>query len=183
MRKKWKEVVGFEGYQVSDTGEVRSFINNRHGVGTKSHILKPTPNKHGYDTVCLGRGNRKLVHRLVADAYVPNPDGLPLVRHLDDNPKNNSCGNLAWGTQTDNMQDCVKHGRLVGDTRAAIASRKKEVIATSLDGSCSMIFESVQGAARVLDVWPQHICSVIQGKIRQTGGWTFRYTGGDDDYV
>ena len=182
MKKKWRDVTGFDGYQISDNGEVRSFINNRHGVGAKSRILKPTSNKHGYDTVCLGRGNRKLVHRLVAEAYIPNPDGLPLVRHLDDNPKNNNYSNLAWGTQADNMQDCVRHGRLVGDTRAAVESRKKEVVATSIDGTHTMIFESLQEAARSLGVWSQHICSVIQGKIRQTGGWVFRYTEDGDHH-
>lgn len=173
--EKWKDIDGFPGYQVSNTGKVRSYINNRHGVGTESHEIKPSITKNGRASVQLGRGNRKSVHRLVADAYIPNPNNYPIVRHLDDNPRNNHEDNLAWGTQKDNMQDCVRHGRLVGDTRAAIESKKKRVIAYSKDGKTSMEFNSIQEAARVLNVWPQHICSVLQGKISQTGGWIFDY--------
>lgn len=170
----WKDIEEFSGYQVSNHGNVRSYINNRHGVCDRWHMLKPQPNRHGYLTVCLGRGNRRLVSRLVAIAFIPNPNNLPLVRHLDDDPLNNHVDNLAWGTQTDNMQDCVRHGRLVGNTGPAIESIKKRVLATSLDGMKSIEFSSMSEAARALDLWPQHISHVVSGRIRQTGGWTFK---------
>lgn len=169
----WRNVDGFPGYQVSNWGTVRSYINNRHGVHEDFHMLKPQPNRNGYLTVCLGRGNRRLVSRLVAEAFIPNPNNLPLVRHLDDNPSNNHVNNLAWGTQTDNMQDCVKHGRLVGNIWPAIESTKKKVVATPVNGGESIIFSSMREAAKALDVWPQHITNVVYGRIRQTGGWTF----------
>ena len=86
----WKDTPGYEGYQVSNKGRVRSFLNNRHGVCDNFHILHPTCNKQGYPTVCLRRNNRKLVSRLVAEAFIPNPSGLPLVRHMDDTPSNNN---------------------------------------------------------------------------------------------
>lgn len=170
---EWRNIDEKEGYQVSDMGDVRSFINNRHGIGKESHLLKPQPNKHGYLTVCLGRGNRRLVSKLVAKAFIPNPDNLPLVRHMDDNPKNNQVDNLRWGTQKDNMQDCVRHNRLVGNTRAAIESRKRSVVAISRDGNTHITFDSIHDAARKLGLWPQHVHSVLQGKISQTGGWRF----------
>jgi hypothetical protein len=170
----WRDIKSFPGYQVSNYGRVRSFINNRYGVCDEWHILKPTINKHGYRSVCLGRGNRRLVSRLVAEAFIPNPNNLPLVRHLDDDPSNNQVHNLAWGTQTDNMQDCVRHGRLVGNTGPAIETRKKRVLAVSLDGTESIEFSSMSEAARVLGVWPQHVTNVVYGRIRQTGGWTFK---------
>lgn len=173
--EEWRDIENHPGYQVSDTGKVRSFINNRHGVGKNSHELKPVYNKHGYPTVVLGRGNRYLISRLVATAHIPNPNNLPIVRHLDDNPKNNNVDNLAWGTQTDNMRDCVKHGRLVGDTRAAIESRKTPVIATPKNGGESVEYPSIKDAADDLDVWPQHIVSVLRGRISQTGGYKFKY--------
>lgn len=169
----WRDIKGHPGYQVSDAGNVRSFINNRHGVGESSHILKPVFNHHGYPTVCLGRNNRKLVSRLVATAFLPNPTQLPLVRHKDDDPKNNHVSNLVWGTQKDNMQDCVRRGRLVGNIQPAIDSTKRPIIAIAKDGSACMEFDSIHDAARELNVWPQHICSVLQGKISQTGGWKF----------
>lgn len=169
MKEVWRDVVGHDGYQVSNLGNVRSYVKNKDGKD-----LKFIKNKQGYDTVCLRRGNRRLVHRLVADAFIPNPDNLPLVRHMDDNPSNNRVDNLAWGTQTDNMQDCVRHGRLVGDTRAAIESKRKMVIATNLSTGEELTFISMNEAARELDLWVQHISRVVKGEIKQTGGWSFR---------
>lgn len=170
---EWRDIDGHPGYQVSNDGKVRSRINNRHGLCDAYHELKPCVTKRGYKSVQLGRANRQSVHRLVASAFLPNPEQYPMVRHLDDNPGNNHVDNLAWGTQTDNMRDCVKHGRLVGDTRAAIESTKRPVIARSVKTDERIKFSSIQDAARHLDVWPQHICNVLQGKISQTGGWTF----------
>lgn len=169
MKEVWRDVVGHDGYQVSNFGNVRSYVKNKDGKD-----LKFIKNKQGYNTVCLRRGNRRLVHRLVADAFIPNPDNLPLVRHMDDNPSNNRVDNLAWGTQTDNMQDCVRHGRLVGDTRAAIESKRKMVIATNLSTGEEFTFISMNEAARELDLWVQHISRVVKGEIKQTGGWSFR---------
>lgn len=174
--EEWRDIKGFPGYQVSKHGEVRSYINNRYGPSLKDpRLLKSIKTRRGYDTVCLGRGNRKLVHRLVAEAFIPNPDDLPIVRHLDDDPSNNLIDNLAWGTQTDNMQDCVKHGRLVGDTRAAIEVTKIPIVAISLYDGHHIVFSSLHEAARELDLWPQHISSVLKRRLRQTGGYAFEY--------
>ena len=173
--EQWRDIADFPGYQVSDLGRVRSRINNRYGIGDNYRELRPYTDKKGYMSVQLGRGNRRSIHRLVATAYIPNPDDLPMVRHLDDNPSNNSVNNLAWGTQIDNMQDCVKHGRLVGNTKPAIESKCKAVVATPKNGGESVWFPSIQEAARQLGVWPQHVCNVIKGKITQTGGWKFEY--------
>lgn len=182
--EEWRKIRDFPGYEVSSSGKVKSYINNRHGIGQESHILKPVINQHGYETVCLGRNNRRLVHRLTAEAFIPNPNNYPLVRHLDDDPKNNNVSNLAWGTQTDNMQDCVKHGRLVGDTSAAIQSRKRKVYAWPKSGNKhhKILYDSVTEASRDLNVWPQHIISVIQGKITQTGGYVFEYLDKEENY-
>ena len=176
--EEWKNIDGFPGYQVSNTGKVRSYTNNRHGADfdQEPRELKAVSTKRGYESVQLGRANRRSVHRLVAEAFIPNINNDPMVRHLDDNPHNNCVDNLAWGTQTDNMRDCVQHGRLVGNIRPAIESTKKKVLARPKTGGKWIEFESVHAASRELGVWPQHICSVIQGKISQTGGWIFKYT-------
>lgn len=177
MREQWRDIKDFPGYQVSNTGLVRSSINNRYGPGNEYHELRPTLNRRGYPTVCLGRGNRFLVSRLVAVAFIPNPRNLPIVRHMDDDPLNNNVWNLKWGTQVDNMQDCIRHNRLVGDTRAAIAATKKPVVAISIDGKRMIEFSSQADAARELGVWPQHVSNVLKGRISQTGGWKFEYLG------
>ena len=172
----WKDIRGYDGYQVSNEGRVRSFLNNRHGVCDNFHILHPIYDKEGRPTVCLRRGNRKLISRLVAEAFIPNPSMLPLVRHMDDNPSNNNVKNLRWGTQKDNMQDCVSHGRLVGNIWPAIESKKIKVIAISIKDGRRIPFDSINEAARKLGVWPQHVCSVLKGRISQTGGWAFIYS-------
>ncbi len=178
----WKDIVNCNGYQVSNYGRVRSFVNNRHGICNKWHLLTPQLNRKGYYTVYLGRQHRVLVSRLVAQAFIPNPYNLPLVRHMDDNPKNNYASNLQWGTQKDNMQDCVKHGRLAGDTRAAIESKKQKIIAISKIDGTKLQFDSLNDAARELGLWVQHISSVLKGRISQTGGWIFEYVkDGDAD--
>ena len=150
-------------------------MNNRHGVCDTPHMLTPQLNKGGRPTVCLGRGKRRLVPRLVATAFIPNPNNYPMVLHGDDNPLNNNVENLRWGTQKHNMEDCIRRGRLVGDTRPAIEAKKKPVIAYRVNGEYVGEFESGNDAARKLDLWPQHISSVLKGRISQTGGYRFEY--------
>ena len=71
------------------------------------------------------------------------------------------------------MQDCVRHGRLVGNTGPAIESKKRRITGISVCGDRCTTFSSVQEAARELDLWPQHISDVLHGRISQTGGWKF----------
>ena len=175
LKEVWKNIDGYEGYQVSNKGRVRSQLNNRYGFSdkVKPHLLSPCKNHHGYDTVQLGRKNRKLVHRLVANAFIPNPDNLPIVRHMDDNPSNNNVNNLAWGTQTDNMQDCVKHRRLVGNIWPAIESNKKPIIAKNIKTCEILKFKSCSDAGRYLNIPIASISKVICGLMRQSHGWEF----------
>lgn len=108
--EQWKVIDGFDLYEVSNTGKVRSndrYITN--GIGTflkKGRILKPIDNGTGHLKVELkqdGRTRREYVHRLVAFAFIPNPDGKPFVNHIDNNPANNNVENLEWCTHQENM--------------------------------------------------------------------------------
>ena len=100
METVWKDIPGYEGhYQVSNTGEVRSI--KRHPT-----ILKADHQRNGYKRVYLWRDNGKkncLVHRLVAEAFIPNPSQLTDVNHLDENKDNNAVTNLEWCTHLYNM--------------------------------------------------------------------------------
>ena len=114
--EEWRDVVGFEGaYQVSNLGRVRSldrnipYINN--GTPTvlhmKGRILKLKPDRDGYHRVSLKCGKKiKLAgaHRLVAQAFIPNPNNLPCVNHIDCNKANNCVDNLEWCTVAYNNQ-------------------------------------------------------------------------------
>lgn len=99
----------FPGYYVTVDGKVYSRKNNRHGYLKDYHLLKTKYTKHDgrlYVTLRNPKlGIRRLakVHRLVALAYIPNPENKPCVCHKDNNPLNNHVDNLYWGTQAENM--------------------------------------------------------------------------------
>lgn len=103
-----RAVAGFPAYEVSADGRVFSTRKNT------DRELRAALDAKGYLclTICDGRERRRSVrvHRLVAETFIPNPDGLPCVRHLDGNPRNNGVGNLAWGTYQQNEDDKRGHG-------------------------------------------------------------------------
>lgn len=183
--EKWKNIKGHDGYQVSDKGRVRSFHNNRHGLSDKSHILKTDVNSKGYERVCLGSKYRFFVHKLVALAFIPNPNNYPVVRHRDDNRQNNVADNLLWGTQSDNIQDCIAHGRFHSNIeiakKAALEKQRKKVIATSLDSGESTSYDSLTEAGNTLGLNPGNISNVLAGRQHKTGRYTFIFREGDDE--
>ncbi len=97
----WRDIEGFENYQVSTWGRVR---------GPKC-ILTPYQNQKGYLKVGLtknGKCHKKRVNRLVAMAFIDNPDGLPFVDHIDGNKQNNSVTNLRWVTDEQNRAHAAR---------------------------------------------------------------------------
>lgn len=106
MEEVWKDVVGYENYyEVSNTGYIRNKNTQR--------ILKGNVNKDGYRKVKLGYGTSKeyCYHRVVAQAFIPNPDNKPEINHIDNDRLNNSADNLEWVTHTENVHWANKQGR------------------------------------------------------------------------
>lgn len=101
----WTDIEGFENYQVSTWGRVRS----------SKCILKPYENQKGYLKVGLrkdGKCHKKRVSRLVAQAFIPNPDELPQVDHIDGNKQNNSVTNLRWVDNKTNRELAIRMKRI-----------------------------------------------------------------------
>ena len=122
MSEEWKDIAGYEGfYQVSNHGRVRSLDReqiqmSRHGtIMTKLYrgsVITATNNGSGYMIVGLSEGGKRknhYVHRLVAEAFVPNPDGLDEVNHKDFNKANNTVDNLEWVNRSGNVHYSQKN--------------------------------------------------------------------------
>lgn len=100
--ENWRWVEGFEGlYMVSNMGRVMGVPRRTY----PGHVLSQRTNKHGYKVVCLCKNNAKRylsVHRIVAQAFVPNSDGKPEVNHINGSKVDNRASNLEWATRSDN---------------------------------------------------------------------------------
>lgn len=104
---EWKKIIGYDDYVVSNNGVVKSL---KYG---KERVLKPDENLDGYYIVKLSKNNKKKsfrIHRLVAEAFIENPESLPVVNHKDGDKQNNNVDNLEWSTVADNTQHAYDTG-------------------------------------------------------------------------
>lgn len=155
-----KEITNYEGlYSITQDGQVWSHYTNKY--------LKPTIQNSGYYTVMLCKDKQKkrhLVHRLVAETYLPNPDSLEQVNHKDECKTNNNVSNLEWVDRKTNMNygTCAKR---------SAEKRSKQIYCVELD----KIFSGQREAARELNLNQSNITKCCKGVYHQTGGYHFRY--------
>ena len=186
VQELWKDIVGFEGaYQVSNLGNVRSLdrIISYKNNGTltqmriKGKVLKLRPDKDGYPRVNLKFGEKnKLagVHRLVATAFLDNPDNLPCVNHKDYRRDNNCVDNLEWCSVEYNNHYSENQERRphemyvnIGQTSAKYTAHPVRCIETN------EVFPSMIAAERYFGLGSGVICySIQQGKPTKLG-YTF----------
>lgn len=173
----WKPIEGTDGkYEVSNTGKVRSLNYKNTG---KIVELKPAPDPKGYIKTMIpinGKYTTVKIHRLVAKAFVPNPECKPQVNHKDGNKNNNAADNLEWITNIGNAHHAMDHGLFKNSLKAtsdANSRRKKQVIAIDPNGR-QITFESINEASRALKVNRRHIQAILKGSRSQTRGYTFK---------
>ena len=113
MEEQWRDISGYEGlYQVSNLGQVKSMDYRHTG---KEKVISSQTQKNGYLHVSLWKDRTKrffYIHRLVADAFIPNPDNLPEVNHKDECLSNNSVDNLEWCTSIYNANYGTRNSRM-----------------------------------------------------------------------
>lgn len=120
--EQWKPVEGFDGlYEISSLGRVKSL---KYG---KERILKPAKNRGGYLQVVLcrnGKEKRLYVHRLVAEAFIPNPKGLHEVNHLNEDKTLNVVSNIEWTSRWNNMHFGTLYERAAAAKSKAVEASK-----------------------------------------------------------
>lgn len=170
--EEWRFVPAYEGlYMVSNKGRV---INCRTGK-----ILKPGKDKDGYLQVHIfkdGKSKRFYVHRLVALAFIPNPENLPCVNHKDENKQNNCVENLEWCTNKYNLE----YSGIIEKFQKAGTESIKTPIEVYKNGELVGVFCSQIEAARQLGLDKGNIGKVLKGKYSQTGGYSFKYANKDN---
>jgi len=144
INEEWKDINGYEGiYQVSNLGEVRG-LNRKDSLGrdVRSKILKSSYDRDGYQVISLRKDNKKStlkIHRLVADAFIPNPHAYPQVNHKDENKENNYVSNLEWcnnlynsnwGTRNSRIVSKISHGVYAIDKKGSYQFYKSETEAS-----------------------------------------------------
>ena len=160
MNEIWKDIKDYEGiYQVSNFGRVKRVETDR--------ILKGYKRTDGYLGLRLSKNKivyNELIHRLVAQAFIPNPENKPQVNHIDEDKTNNKLSNLEWSTAKENSNYGTRNERI-----------SKSIIATNLKTDESTDFNSGKECARQLGLSPGNITNVLKGRYKQTGGYTFKY--------
>lgn len=173
QNEEWRDVIGYEGlYQVSNFGRVRSLHKRGGGclVKAKGGIIKPYVVR-GYATVSLRKeGSYKhfQLHRIVATAFIPNPNELPQVNHIDEVKTNNHVNNLEWCTRSYNINYGSRNSKMAKQFSKAISQY-------SLDGILIETFASIAEASRRTGIQRSHICNVCKGKRNHTGGFKWKY--------
>ena len=154
MQEIWKDVANYEGlYQVSNLGRVKS-------IGYKKELILKHFNTGGYKRVTLIKNKiRKhhLIHRLVAETFIPNLNNLPQINHKDENKKNNCVNNLEWCSNSYNIQ----------------YSKAKSVLQFDLENNLIKEYSSITEARK--ETKQTHIGDCCSGKRKTNGGYIWKY--------
>lgn len=189
MEEKWVDIIGFENkYQISNFANVRSIdcpkINkNGHTFTRKGKLLKTSVNEFGYKVIVFHfnyKSKSKFIHRLIAEAFIPNPGNLPCIHHIDHNKLNNSISNLMWVTYSENIKYNYLTGGQVGKTNmkgkfGADNPTSKKVKQLTKEGVLVKIHDGISQAAREVNGQATHIVKVCKGILNKHRGFKWAY--------
>ncbi len=169
--EEWRPVVGYEGrYEVSNLGRVKSVTRSFPHAGAyggimtvNGRILKPIGREGEYLRVSLGLGKRVRIHKIVAEAFIPNPENKPCIDHIDGNKHNNAASNLRWCTHYENNNNTATKRNAYYQIMQ-IDPKTDEVI---------KVWESVSEMRKQLGIYNTHL--VCQGKRKTQGGYKWKY--------
>lgn len=184
INELWKDIKGFEGYyQISSYGRVKSFKKYKNG-----YILSNKNCKGKYFSLVLSANEKKKstrIHRLVAEAFIPNPNNYPCVNHKDLNKQNNCIDNLEWCTYQYNVRHSIANNpkAISAMTNYNKKIRPLKIYQYSMDNKLIGIFNNAEEAKKHTGVCGRNILQVAhktpynaKGDVRkQAGGFIWKF--------
>ena len=182
MQKEiWKPVVGFEGlYEVSNLGRVkgvsRKSKRGNHWISVKETILK-TGTSMGYPFVNLRRSGRVKsvkVHRLVAEAFIPNPENKKEIDHKNTTKTDNRVSNLHWVTRSENCRNPISLSRMIASVTQEGVHEKRKIACYTRNGDLVAIYPSIDEAAKAVggSIYKIRYCLLKKNWQLATGNYT-----------
>lgn len=174
MQEIWKDINGYDGiYQISNTGMIKSTNKSNKHFNQPFHYLKPTVSSNGYKQVTLYTKDRKrskyLVHRLVAEYFIPNPHNYSCVNHKDENKLNNNSDNLEWCTYS--------YNNAYGTARIRSAQKTGKMVSQyTYSGYWIASYLSIHIAAKLLGVSTTSIKDCCQNKVDHAHGYKWKFS-------
>lgn len=159
MQEIWKDIINFPNYQISNLGNVYS---------KKNYKIRKSFVSNGYLCIYLfknGKRYRKKIHRLVAEAFIPNPNNLPIINHIDGNKMNNIVSNLEWCTSKQNTIHAYKTGLM----------KTKQINQYDLKGNFIKTWDSIISASVELQLNRKSIQHCCMHRNKTSGGYIWRY--------